>query len=97
VQFQDGVDTPPGESFATHIAIISIDYSMTLTWSGQGTVPPTDEAVLATARRLAATYGVQIRVHHVPEERRIYTWLLSEGVALIGAQDLPRNRTLLRE
>jgi hypothetical protein len=97
VQYQLGPeDTPPGQSFATHIAIVSLDYSKSLTWSGQGTPPPADEEVLASARRLAATYGVQIRVHHVPEDAHIYTWLFREGVALIGAQDLPRNRTLLR-
>ena len=58
---------------------------------------PADEAVLAAARRFAAEYGVPIRIHHVPKDARIYAWLLSEGVALIGAGDLGRTRTLLRE
>lgn len=89
--------TQPEQAFASRIGLVSLDYGMNLKWSGRGTVPPADEAVLAAARRLAVEYGVPIRIHHVPENQAVYAWLLSEGVALIGAGDLVRTRTLLRQ
>jgi hypothetical protein len=89
--------TQPEQAFTSRIGVVSLDYGLNLTWSGDGTAPPADEEVLAAARRFAAEYGVPIRIHHVPEDARIYVWLFREGVALIGAQHLDRTRVLLRE
>jgi len=60
-----------------------------LRWSSRG-------AVLATARALAAAAGVPLRVHHAPVNARLYQWLRSEGVTLIGTTDLARTSEVLR-
>jgi len=41
--------------------------------------------------------GVPLRVHHAPEDRRVYQWLLKEGVSLLGASDLDRTHSLLAD
>ena len=88
-----------GRSHANHpglsVALVTIDYGKTLGRIGRGRVNANREAALAEARRLAAAFDVPLRVHHAPESRRVYQWLLSEGVTLIGTTDLARTRALL--
>jgi len=77
------------------VGLVSVDYGKALRWSGRGPVPRAATAVMATARRVAMSYGVPIRVHHAPAQQRIYDWLVAEGVTLIGSRDLVRDRELL--
>lgn len=77
------------------VGLVSIDYGKSLHWRGRGAVPNADKTTLSRARELAAGLGVPLRVHHVPHDTRIYQWLLSENVSLIGATDLGRTRQLL--
>lgn len=79
------------------VGLVSIDYGKVLTWRGRGEVPHADRLALAKARALATTFASPLRVHHAPANARIYRWLLSEGVTLIGATDLARARSLLEE
>lgn len=91
-----GRDTAGGEPVVrSRVALVSIDYGKAIKWPGQGPMPRGVGELLARARRQAASYGAPLRVHHVPEQRRVYAWLLSEGVTLIGAEDLRRTRALL--
>jgi hypothetical protein len=78
------------------IGLVSIDYGNVFRWGGHGDVPAVDREQLAAARALATTLAVPLRVHHVPVDRRVYRWLLSEGVTLLGTTDLPRTSSLLR-
>ena len=77
------------------VGLVSIDYGKHLKWSGWGPVSPAAMETMAEARRVAMAYGVPIRVHHAPARRRIYEWLVAEGVTLIGSGDLTRDRKLL--
>jgi len=88
--------TVRGDTAALPIALITIDYGKAIDWSGRGPIPASRQAVVATARRLAVRYGVPLRVHHAPVDLRVYQWLLSEGVTLIGTTDLARTGELLR-
>jgi len=76
------------------VRLVTIDYA-SLRLTGPGRVPSKRAAVLAEARMLASQYNAPIRVHHAPASRRVYQWLLAEGVTLIGTNDLARTRTLL--
>jgi hypothetical protein len=77
------------------VGLVSIDYGKVLQWSGRGPISRAAMEAMATARRVATSYGVPIRVHHAPAQRRIYEWLVAEGVTLIGSGDLIRDRELL--
>ena len=89
-------DAGRGEpALRSRVALVSIDYGKAIRWPGQGPIPRGVRELLARARQHAASYGAPIRVHHVPQQQRIYAWLLSEGVTLIGAEDLRRTRALL--
>jgi hypothetical protein len=79
------------------VGLVSVDYGKTLRWSGRGPVSESARNAIATARRVAASYGVPIRVHHAPARPRIYEWLVAEGVTLIGSVDLIHDRELLLE
>lgn len=79
------------------VALITIAYGRGFTRAGRGEIPPRALAALAEARRLAATYGVPVRVHHAPASSGVYRWLLAEGVTLIGTSDLEQTRALLRD
>jgi hypothetical protein len=79
------------------VGLVSLDYGKVLRWSGRGPVPGAALEAMAEARRVATASGVPIRVHHAPAERRIYEWLVAEGVTLIGSGDLIRARELLRD
>lgn len=79
------------------VGLVSIDYGKVLRWSGRGPVSSAARDAMATARRVAASHGVPIRVHHAPARRRIYEWLVAEGVTLIGPGDLMRDRESLLE
>jgi hypothetical protein len=79
------------------IGLVSIDYRKVLRWRGRGDVPDADEKELAGARELAAGLTVPLRVHHAPIDRRVYKWLLSSGVTLIGTTHLSRTHLLLQE
>ena len=87
----------PGQKPQGRIGLISIDYGKVLRWSGRGPIPPEAKEAIVSARRAADSCGVPIRVHHAPARREVYTWLLSEGVTLIGAGNLDRDRALLLE
>ena len=78
-----------GDTTGVPVTLVTIDYGRALHGSGRG-------AVLATARALAAAAGVPLRVHHAPVNARVYHWLLSEGVTLIGTTDLARTSEVLR-
>jgi len=77
-----------GATAGVPVTLVTIDYGRALRGSGRG-------AVLATARALAAA-GVPLRVHHAPVNARLYQWLRSEGVTLIGTTDLARTSEVLR-
>lgn len=77
------------------ISLITIDYGKTLRWNGEGPVPAKSVRALAEARRLAMERGVPLRVHHAPEDLRVYRWLVAGGVTFVGAIDLARTRDLL--
>jgi hypothetical protein len=77
------------------VGLVSIDYGKVLQWSGRGPIPRAATETMATARRVATSYGVSIRVHHAPARRRVYEWLVAEGATLIGSGDLIRDRELL--
>ena len=85
-----------GDTVGRPVALVTIDYGRTLQWSGRGAIPANGRAALAAARTLAATLRVPLRVHHAPVDPRVYQWLLSEGVTLIGTTDLARTSELLR-
>ena len=89
-----------GRSSGAHsrrpVGFVSLDYRKVLRWSGSGPILQAALDALATARRLATTYGVPIRVHHPPAQRGVYEWLVAEGVTLIGSGDLIRDRAILR-
>jgi len=87
-----GVELPAGSRTP---GFVSIDYGKLLTWRGRGTVPVEDRETVAWARQLAARLGVPLRVHHAPENARVYAWLLKEGVTLLGASNLEKTRALL--
>jgi len=79
------------------VGLVSLDYEKVLRWSGRGPVSPAAIDAIAEARRVAGAYRVPIRVHHAPAQRRIYEWLVAEGVTLIGSGNLMRDRELLLE
>lgn len=86
---------PPAEA-ADAYHLLSLDYGEEIDWDGSG--PPPAEArrlvreVVDAARRVP---GCRVRVHHAPARRSIWSWLLREGVDLIGVTDLPRGVALL--
>jgi len=84
-----------GDTAGVPVALVTIDYSRTLQWTGHDPVPAQSRAVLAAARALAGALGVPLRVHHAPADVRVYHWLLSEGVTLIGTTNLTRTSELL--
>ena len=86
----------PESSDVPLVGLVSVDYGKVLGWRGQGDVPPAAEAALARARALAAALAAPIRVHHAPALIGIYCWLLSEGVTLIGANDLTHTQVILQ-
>jgi len=90
---QRGALTLPADSAS--IGLVSIDYGKVFRWRGSGPIPPADSAAISRARDLAAMMGVPLRVHHAPEDRRVYDWLLKEGVTLLGTTNLERTRSLL--
>ncbi|HEU4364481.1 MAG TPA: hypothetical protein VFT13_03355 [Candidatus Krumholzibacteria bacterium] len=97
-----GVQLVPGDTNTSRadttgrpIALITIAYGQGFTRTGRGGVPAKSRAALAEGRRLAAAFGVPLRVHHAPATLVVYQWLLSEGVTLVGATDLARSRDLL--
>jgi len=87
----------PGQRPRRRVGLISIDYGKVLRWPGRGPISPEAKEAIVSARRVADSCGVRIRVHHVPARREVYQWLLAEGVALIGASNLDRDRELLLE
>ncbi|MDH4038146.1 MAG: hypothetical protein OEX18_10910 [Candidatus Krumholzibacteria bacterium] len=87
--------TAQADAAGLPVALITIPYGRRFTMAGRGGIPATSLTMLAEGRRLAAAYGAPLRVHHAPESPRVYRWLLSEGVTLIGTTDLTRTRTLL--
>lgn len=86
---------PPADA-ADAYRLLSLDYGEEIEWDGSG--PPPVEArrlireVVGAARRVP---GCRVRVHHAPARRAIWSWLLREGVDLIGVTDLPRGVALL--
>jgi len=88
-----GAPILPADS--TSIGLVSIDYGKVLRWRGSGAIPAADSALLSRAAELAGRMGVPLRVHHAPEDGRVYQWLLKEGVSLLGASDLERTHSLL--
>lgn len=86
---------PPAEA-AVAYRLLSLNYSEQIEWDGSG--PPPAEArrlireVVDAAKRVA---GCRVRVHHAPARRSIWSWLVREGVDLIGVTDLPKGRELL--
>lgn len=79
------------------VGLVSVDYGKVLRWPGRGPIARAATETIATARRVATSYGVPIRVHHAPAQRRIYEWLVGAGITLIGSGDLMRDRELLLE
>jgi hypothetical protein len=91
----DGHPAPP-EAEAHKYALLSIDYGEVIEWDGTG-APPTDVRRLLAAV-VEAAHGVPgclVRVHHVPERRRIWEFLLKAGVDRIGVTDLAQGAALL--
>ena len=94
VQFRIGGPESAPKS-GRRVGLISIDYSKVVRWSGRGPIPAEAKEAIVSARRLADSCGVPIRVHHAPARRGVYEWLLAQGVTLIGSADLERDRQLL--
>ena len=88
-----GAQTLPADSAS--IGLVSIDYGKVSRWRGSGAIPAADSVAISRAVELAAQLGVPLRVHHAPEDGRVYQWLLREGVTLLGATNLERTRSLL--
>jgi len=88
-----GTQTLPEDSAS--IGFVSIDYGKVFRWRGSGAVPAGDKAAISRAAGLAAVLGVPLRVHHAPQDGRVYAWLLTEGVSLLGATSLETTRALL--
>jgi len=88
-----GAPMVPADSAS--IGLVSIDYGKVFRWRGSGAISAADRAAISRAVALATRMGVPLRVHHAPEDRRVYAWLLKEGVALIGVTNLERSRALL--
>jgi hypothetical protein len=76
------------------IGLVSVDYSRSLNWDGNGQPPSKAAAALAEARSLATQLRVLLRVHQVPPRASIYRWLLESGVDLIGFKSLDEVRVL---
>lgn len=88
-----GAQVLPSDS--AWIGLVSIDYGKLVRWRGAGAIPAADSATISRAGELAVRLGVPLRVHHVPEDARVYKWLLKAGVTLLGTTNLERTRSLL--
>jgi hypothetical protein len=77
-------------------ALLSIDYGEEIEWDGVGDPPPDVCRLVASVVDAAhRAPGCLVRVHHVPERRRIWEYLLKAGVDRIGVTDLQRGAALL--
>lgn len=86
----------PPEADAPAYTLLSIDYGEEIEWDGAGDPPPDVRRLVATVVDAAHRVpGCLVRVHHVPERRRIWKFLLEAGVDRIGVTDLGRGAELL--
>ena len=77
------------------VGFVSIDYEKYLRWPGTGPRSSVAQLTITTAIELAKTLGKPLRVHHAPANLSVYSWLLWQGVRLIGTTDLRRSREIL--
>lgn len=90
-----GHPVPPAAT-ARAYTLLSIDYGEEIAWDGAGDPPPDVRRLVATVVDAAHRVpGCLVRVHHVPERRRIWRFLLEAGVDRIGVTDLQRGAGLL--
>lgn len=76
--------------------LLSIDYGEEIEWDGVDGPPPDVRRLVASVVDAAHRVpGCLVRVHHVPERRRIWEYLLEAGVDRIGVTDLQRGAALL--
>jgi len=80
---------------SARVGFVSIDYEKFLRWRGASDSQSVAHQTIATARALARALRKPLRVHHVPADLSAYSWLLWQGVTLVGTTDLKRSRTIL--
>jgi hypothetical protein len=86
----------PADDAAVDYLLLSLDYGKEIEWNGSGGPPPAASALIAAVVAAAGRVpGCLVRVHHVPERERIWSWLLDTGVDLIGVTDLPKGAKML--
>lgn len=77
------------------VGFVSVDYEKFLRWRGVRDSASVAQKTITAARELARTLRKPLRVHHVPADLSVYSWLLWQGVTLIGTTELQRSRTIL--
>jgi hypothetical protein len=80
---------------SARVGFVSVDYEKFLRWRGVADSQSVAQMTMTTARELARTLRKPLRVHHAPAERSVYSWLLWQGVTLVGTTDLQRSRAIL--
>jgi len=80
---------------SARVGFVSVDYEKVLRWRGVSDTPSVAQLTITTARELARTLRKPLRVHHAPAELSVYSWLLWQGVTLVGTTDLKRSREIL--
>jgi hypothetical protein len=77
------------------VGFVSVDYEKFLRWRGVRDSASVAQMTITAARELARTLRKPLRVHHAPADLSVYTWLLWQGVTLIGTTQLARSRSIL--
>lgn len=80
---------------SARVGFVSVDYEKYLRWRGGSDAASVAQRTIMTAHELARTLRKPLRVHHVPADLSVYSWLLWQGVTLIGTTELTRSRTIL--
>jgi len=77
------------------VGFVSVDYEKSLRWRGVSDSASVAQMTITAARELARTLRKPLRVHHAPADLSVYTWLLWQGVTLVGTTDLKRSHAIL--
>ena len=77
------------------VGFVSVDYEKVLRWRGVSDSASVAQMTITTARELARTLRKPLRVHHAPVDLSVYTWLVWQGVTLVGTTDLKRSQVIL--
>ena len=80
---------------SARVGFVSVDYEKFLRGRGNGASPGVAQLTIRTANELAKTLGKPLRVHHAPVDLSVYSWLLWQGVTLVGTTDLQRSHAIL--